>query len=125
MILFPKEHRTLGIILSEGISRRFGRVTFSPSMRGKYGSQCCVTQGNLSLNTGPYYSPNIGIGNEILAYREVFPRVFCPAIFVSESPNSFDVKELGVVWFNIPDKLLTIHPAHTTKALTYTALSPD
>lgn len=70
------------------------------------GSQCYITQGNLSLNTGPYYSPNIGVGNEIRAYREAFPRVFCPfcpVIFVSESPNSFDVKELDVVWFVIPD----------------------
>jgi len=70
------------------------------------GSQCCVTQGNLSLNTGPYYSPNIGVGNEIRTYRETFPRVFCPfcpVIFVPESSNSFEVKSLGLVWFKTPD----------------------
>jgi hypothetical protein len=46
------------------------------SRAGKLRSQCCVTRGILSLNTGLYYSPNIRIISEIRTYREVFPRVF-------------------------------------------------
>jgi|GEM_PF-4594086 len=51
----------------------------------------------------------------ILALERLFPRVicpFCPVFFVSESPISFDVKELNVVWFDLPDNGLMMYLTH-------------
>jgi hypothetical protein len=51
--------------LQKDLARKMGSLSYEP-------------RGNLSLNTDPYYSPNIGIINEIQAIREVIPRVICP-----------------------------------------------
>ena len=72
-----------------------------------------MSRGETSRFYRYHYSEFTAFNKKINDLREVIPSEtcpFCPVFFVSESPISFDVKELNVVWFDLPDNGLILKP---------------